>query len=60
MRRLLTSSIYVEDNRDGESKWGIAGAHFSVATTYKLWYGNDDRGGKPALGIHYHPCPRLL
>lgn len=49
MRRLLTSSMYVEDNRDGESKWGIAGAHFSVATTYKLWYGNDDRGGKNPL-----------
>ena len=49
MRRLLTSSMYVEDNREGDSRWGIAGAHFSVASTYKLWYGTEDRAGKDPL-----------
>jgi hypothetical protein len=49
MRRLLTSSMYVEDNRDGDSRWGIAGAHFSVATGFKLWYGDDDRAGQKPL-----------
>ena len=51
MRRLLTSSMYVEDNRDGESRWGIAGAHFSVATGFQLWYNAEDRiGEKPLWG----------
>lgn len=49
MRRLLTSSMYVEDNRQGDSKWGIAGAHFSVATGFKLWYGDGDRAGENPL-----------
>ena len=49
MRRLLTSSMYVEDSREGESRWGIAGAHFSVASGYQLWYDNDDRGGENPL-----------
>jgi hypothetical protein len=51
MRRLLTSSMYVEDNRTDDSRWGIAGAHFSVASGYQLWYNNDDKaGGKPLWG----------
>lgn len=49
MRRLLTSSMYVEDNRDGDTRWGIAGAHFSVASNYQLWYGADDRGAEKPL-----------
>ena len=43
MRRLLSSSMYVEDSRDDNSRWGIAGAHFSVASNYQLWYSNDGR-----------------
>ena len=49
MRRLLTSSMYVEDNREGDSRWGIAGAHFSVASGYQLWYNADDRRGEKPL-----------
>lgn len=49
MRRLLTSSMYVEDNREGDSRWGIAGAHFSVATGFKLWYDDKDRAGENPL-----------
>ena len=43
MRRLLTSSMYVEDTRDTDTRWGIAGAHFSVASGYQLWYNSGDR-----------------
>ena len=57
MRRLLTSSMYVEDNRDDDSRWGIAGAHFSVASNYKLWYGTDDRAGKDPSGGPPSPSP---
>ena len=49
MRRLLTSSMYVEDSRADESRWGIAGAHFSVASGYRLWYNNDDKAGEKPL-----------
>lgn len=49
MRRLLTSSMYVEDNRADDSRWGIAGAHFSVASGYRLWYNNDDKAGEKPL-----------
>ena len=49
MRRLLTSSMYVEDNREGDSRWGIAGAHFSVATGFKLWYDDKDRTAEKPL-----------
>lgn len=49
MRRLLTSSMYVEDSRQDESRWGIAGAHFSVASGYQLWYDNNDHGGDAPL-----------
>jgi hypothetical protein len=49
MRRLLTSSMYVEDNRDDGSRWGIAGAHFTVAKTHRLWFDGDDRGGQAPL-----------
>lgn len=51
MRRLLTSSMYVEDSRQDEFRWGIAGAHFSVASGYQLWYDNNDhRGDAPLWG----------
>jgi hypothetical protein len=51
MRRLLTSSMYVEDDREGDTRWGIAGAHFSVASNYRIWYNSDDRvGNKPLWG----------
>lgn len=49
MRRLLTSAMYVEDSRDGESRWGIAGAHFSVASGYQLWYDHNDPDGENPL-----------
>jgi hypothetical protein len=49
MRRLLTSSMYVEDSRADDSRWGIAGAHFSVASGYRLWYNNDDKAGEKPL-----------
>ena len=49
MRRLLTSSMYVEDSRQDDSRWGIAGAHFSVASGYQLWYDNNDHAGDTPL-----------
>lgn len=49
MRRLLTSSMYVEDSRQDDSRWGIAGAHFSVASGYQLWYDNNDHAGDAPL-----------
>ena len=46
MRRLLTSSMYVEDSRDDGDRWGIAGAHFSVAKSHQLWFDSQDRDGQ--------------
>jgi hypothetical protein len=49
MRRLLTSSMYVEDSRDDGTRWGLAGAHFSVAQSHRLWFDGDDRAGRNPL-----------
>ena len=46
MRRLLSSSMYVEDSREDGNRWGIAGAHFSVAESHQLWFDQRDRGGE--------------
>lgn len=51
MRRLLSSSMSVEDSRASDDRWGIAGAHFSVASSYQLWYsGSDANGDRPLWG----------
>lgn len=49
MRRLLTSSMYVEDSRNDGTRWGLAGAHFSVAKNHRLWFDDEDRAGKHPL-----------
>lgn len=50
MRRLLSSSMSVEDSRPERDRWGISGANFSVASHYQLWYGSDRQDEKPLWG----------
>ena len=50
MRRLLGSTMLVEDLRDSEAnRWSIAGEHFTVASSYKLWFAKSDPTGQTAL-----------
>ncbi|GGM09497.1 replication protein RepA [Nakamurella endophytica] len=49
MRRLLSSSMAVEDTRHTDHRWSVAGGHFSVATSYQLWYDADDHSGRNPL-----------
>lgn len=49
MRRLFGSTMHVEDVREEGSRWSIAGAHFSVADSYRLWFSKTDPAGENPL-----------
>lgn len=49
MRRLLSSSMSVEDTRSEDNRWGIAGGHFAVAAKYQLWFDAKDTAGEHAM-----------
>ncbi len=42
MRRLFGSQMLVEDERSEGNRWSIAGAHFNVADSYRLWFSRTD------------------
>lgn len=49
MRRLFGATMHVEDVRNQGDRWTLAGANFSVADSYRLWFNAGDTPGENPL-----------
>jgi len=57
MRRLFGATMHVEDVRNQGDRWTLAGANFSVADSYRLWFNAGDTPGEIPSGAPLSPCP---